>query len=106
MNMASVFSKRGWPCRMAAAMVVVLAALVILAIPAYTDDENITASCYKGNSDQGDYLGTVMIFSPESAGQRCNSLYYGCRGKCVGCFDDSDFGGEVCYDNAGRKFLH
>ncbi len=80
-----------------AAVLVVAAASVQ---PAHTD-ENLNVSCYL----DGSYLGTVMVFTPESAGSTCNSINYSCKGKCYGCFSDFDLGGDVCYDNAGRKFL-
>ena len=83
----------------------VLATVIMQAPPAYTDGENISVSCYKGNLDMGNYVGNVMIFDPGAAGQSCNSLYYDCKGKCFGCFSDFDLSEEVCYDNAGRRFL-
>ena len=90
---------------MAVAGVVVLAVLVMPVSSAFTDGESISVSCYKGDKGQGDYLGNMTVFAPESAGQSCNSFYYACYGKCYGCFSDFDLSEDVCYDSAGRKFL-
>ena len=84
-----------------AGIAVVVAVVALSMTPAYTGDENISVSCYEDDN----YLGTVMTFSPETAGQICNSLYYSCKGKCYGCYSDFDLTEDVCYDNAGRKFL-
>jgi hypothetical protein len=73
--------------------------------PVPAQDENITVSCYKGNAEEGNYIGDLTETTPENAGQDCNSLYYDCQGECLGCFPDSDFTEDVCYDNTGRKFL-
>jgi hypothetical protein len=85
--------------------VLVLAAVAMPVTPAHTDDENVSVSCYKGDSNNGYMVGNMMIFSPETAGQSCNSFYYDCKGKCYGCFSDFDLSEDVCYDAAGRKFL-
>ncbi len=95
--------KRGIALR-AVLLVSVLIAGTALVQPAYTD-ENINVSCYKGDKDDGAYLGTVMVFSPETASAQCNALYYACKGKCYGCFSDFDLGGDVCYDSSGKRVL-
>ena len=105
MDMGEWFKKRNGIFRMAATGAIVLATLVSSVPPAFTDGERISVSCYKGNPDQKDYLGDMMVFAPESAGQSCNSFYYNCYGKCCGCFSDFDLTEDVCYDNAGRRFL-
>jgi hypothetical protein len=105
MDRSEWFKKRNGFFWMAAVGGAVLAALVMPASYAYTDGESISVSCFKGDKGQGENLGNMMIFAPESAGRSCNSFYYNCYGKCYGCFSDFDLGVDVCYDNAGRKFL-
>lgn len=105
MQKVRCFRKQRWLFGVATAGVVLFAVLAMPIPVAFTGDENINVSCYRGNQGEGEYLGTVMAFSPESAGQKCNSLYYSCNGKCYGCFSDFDLSEDVCYDNAGRKFL-
>jgi hypothetical protein len=70
---------------------------------AYSQDESIEVSCYKGNSEEGNYVGNVSVNSPANAGQECNSAYYNCDGKCVGCYYDQKHDKTVCYDNSGGK---
>ncbi len=94
--------KRGAAAALLGAAILVVAAA--LPRPAHTE-ENINVSCYKGDKEDGAYLGTVMVFSPEAAASQCNALYYACKGKCYGCFSDFDLGGDVCYDSAGKRFL-
>lgn len=67
-------------------------------------DDNITVTCYSG-PDEGSNLGSLLTFAPETAGQICNKIFYACKGKCYGCYSDFDLGDDVCYDNAGRRFL-
>lgn len=74
-------------------------------ITAQADDENITVSCFKGNLDEGNYIGNVKVTKPENAGQDCNTTYYDCQGECLGCFPDKDLDRQVCYDNAGKKIM-
>jgi hypothetical protein len=73
--------------------------------PAHTYSEVITVSCYKGNPDDGNYIGNLTVPDPENAVQGCNSLYSDCQGKCDGCFVDSDITEDVCYDKSGKKYL-
>ena len=72
---------------------------------AYTYSEVVTVSCYKGNPNEGDYIGDLTVPSPEDASRGCNSLYAECQGKCDGCFADSFITEDVCYDKHGRKYL-
>jgi hypothetical protein len=92
----------GWA---AAGVVAFLLVATSLVNSAYTQDENIEVSCYKGNTEEGNYVGNLTVNTPENAGQDCNSNYYQCQGECLGCFPDSDFTEDVCYDNEGRRFL-
>jgi len=64
-------------------------------------DESVTAACYAGNRS----VGSVVVFSVSDAARACNSLYYDCRGGCVGCVYDYDYVRNVCSDVSGRTFL-
>ncbi len=101
--MKGMTRKRGAALRAALLAAVLVAASASVQL-AHTE-ENINVSCYKGDKDDGSYLGTVMVFSPEAAAPQCNALYYACKGKCYGCFSDFDLGGDVCYDSSGKRFL-
>ncbi len=105
MDVTGWFRMRSGRFRVAPAGITVVAALLFPVTTAFPDGENITVSCYRGDQSQGDYMGNVTVFAPETAGQSCNSLYYNCRGKCYGCFSDFDLSEDVCYDNTGKKFL-
>ncbi len=70
--------------------------------PEDVQGERVNVSCFKGNLDPGNYIGSLTVTSPQNAGMRCNSLYYDCQGACLGCFTDPN-GFQVCYDNDGRK---
>ncbi len=91
-------------------IVTILAAATAMVEPAYAlgkgpseiQEETVTVSCFKGNTDAGNFIGSITITSPQAAGRRCNSVYYDCQGECLGCFTDSN-GFQVCYDNDGRK---
>jgi hypothetical protein len=84
---------------------VVFTFLSLMVTPALTDDGIITVSCYQGDPVTGNYVGNLTVPSPESAAQKCNALYFGCGGKCTGCFSDFDLTEDVCYDSKGRRFL-
>ena len=81
------------------AMVIFLALIqIILPVSA---EESITAYCYR----DGRSLGSVVVFDVSNAAAACNNLYYDCKGKCIGCFNDSDYIDYVCVDRSGRTFL-
>jgi len=93
----------------AAVKAAILAAAILLAAiaatgPAYSQDESITVSCYKGNTDEGNYIGNITVNDPRNANNDCNLEYDDCQGQCLGCFLDADFN-NVCYDNSGKKIL-
>ncbi len=67
--------------------------------------ESVRVSCFKGNPEDGAYIGDITVPDPGEAGRVCNSLYGECQGACKGCFSDSDIFEDVCYDEAGKKFL-
>ena len=68
-------------------------------------DRMISVTCYLGNPNDGLSVATIMIQGPGSAGSYCNSMFYDCKGRCFGCFSDSDLSQDICVDNNGRKFL-
>lgn len=69
--------------------------------PAYPADESIDVTCYKGNTEEGNQVGNVTVTNPTDAGQACNSTYYDCDGKCIGCYYDQNQGKTFCFNNAG-----
>ncbi|MRR59370.1 MAG: hypothetical protein EG824_14345 [Deltaproteobacteria bacterium] len=89
-------------------LLVLTVILTVLAIAsaAAAQDEEITVSCYKGNLDEGNNVGNVTVTAPENAGQSCNTTYYECQDKCLGCFSDADLERLVCYDNTGTRTLN
>ncbi len=105
MDMDRSARKNGAIVRAAVLIVTFVVAAIAPANPAYPQDENITVSCYKGNPEDGNYIGDLTAQTPEIAGRSCNSLYADCQGECQGCFPDSDITEDVCYDKSGRKFL-
>ncbi len=101
MDMAIFEIAKKAPVRLA-----ILAALFMAAIvppePAYSQDESITASCYEGNTDEGNYVGDISVNNPRNAGIDCNLTYEDCNGECLGCVIDSE-SNQVCYDNDGIR---
>lgn len=67
-------------------------------------DESISISCYK-DAKSGISLGSVVVFNVANAAQACNSTYYDCRGRCIGCYQDYDYIDNVCVDVRGSTFL-
>ena len=71
-----------------------------------TDPEKmISVTCYLGNPNDGKSVATIMIQGAAAAGPSCNSMFYDCKGRCFGCFSDSDLSQDICVDNNSRKFL-
>jgi len=68
-------------------------------------DQTISVTCYLGNPNNQQTMGSIMANGPNEAGSTCNSLYYACRGGCFGCYADFDFSDDVCVDGNGRKYL-
>ena len=67
-------------------------------------DQTISISCYnEGKSSLP--LGNVEVFDVVLAARSCNSMYYDCRGRCIGCYQDSDYLDNVCVDMQGNTFL-
>ena len=67
-------------------------------------DESFSISCYK---DPGSDLsvGSVVVYDVSLAARSCNSMYYDCKGKCIGCYHDFDYIDNVCVDMWGNTFL-
>ena len=80
--------------------IVIMLTLIQIILPV-SAEVSITAYCYRDGSS----LGSVVIFDVANAAAACNNLYYDCKGKCIGCFNDSDYIDYVCVDKAGRTFL-
>lgn len=80
--------------------IVIFVALIQIILPV-SAEESITAYCYR----DGRSLGSVVVFDVSNAAAACNNLYYDCKGKCIGCFNDSDYIDYVCVDRSGRTFL-
>ena len=68
-------------------------------------DQAMTVTCYLGNPNDRNTLGSITVYSPAEAGINCNSLNYSCRGRCFGCYSDFDMAEDICVDASGRKFL-
>lgn len=81
-------------------VVVIVAGFMSLA---YTDD-SISVSCYKDAKSSWS-LGRVVVFDVAEAAQACNTMYYDCRGRCIGCYQDFDYVDNVCVDMRGTTFL-
>ena len=96
MVMPKFIIKKNIPGRLAF-LVGLLVAAAIAPTPAYSQDESITASCYKGNADEGNYIGNVSVNDPRNAGSDCNLTYEDCDDECVGCVINAE-SNQVCYD--------
>ena len=68
-------------------------------------EKMISVTCYFGNPNDGRSVATIMIQGSTSAGPSCNAMFYDCKGRCFGCFSDSDLSQDICVDSSGRKFL-
>jgi hypothetical protein len=84
-------------------MATFLAAVLILAKPVYAEDEKIEVSCYRGNLDEGNFIGKLTVNEHRNGGHDCNLEYYYCQGKCVGCLIDAD-SRQACYDDSGKNW--
>lgn len=92
-------------CCMTNAVVLAMACVLSLAIPvqqACADDESIMVSCFKGNSEEGNYVGEITVNYLRDAAPDCNQEFEGCQGACLGCVIDEQYN-QVCYDMNGEK---
>ena len=71
--------------------------------PAFAD-QTISISCYN-EAKSSLPLGNVAVFDVALAARACNSMYYDCKGRCIGCYQDSDYIDNVCVDMQGNTFL-
>ncbi len=95
-------SKKSRPAvRLTVMFVALIAMTAILSGPVFSQ-----VKCYKGNTDEGNYVGDLSsVTNIQNAGQDCNSTYPACEGQCLGCVYDSDMTEDICYDGMGNKFL-
>ena len=68
-------------------------------------DKNLSVTCYLGNPNDNQSLGSITVNGPAMAGPSCNSLNYICQGRCFGCYSDFDLSEDVCVDAGGRRFI-
>ena len=68
-------------------------------------NQSISVTCYLGNPNDNQSLGSITVNGPAAAGATCNSFNYSCQGRCFGCYSDFDMSEDVCVDAAGRRFL-
>lgn len=83
-----------------AAFIIMLVTVVQLILP-ISAEESISVYCYR----DGRSVGNAVVFDVANAARACNNLYYDCKGKCIGCFNDYDYIDYVCVDVLGRTFL-
>lgn len=67
-------------------------------------DESISMSCYKDWKSSWS-VGTVVVFNVAEGPLACSNTYFDCRGRCIACYQDSDYVDNVCLDMQGRTFL-
>lgn len=92
-------------CLLSAIAVLAMTLFLTVAIPAQqaaAEDESITVSCFKGNTEEGNYIGEISVNHLRDAASDCNEEFDGCKGSCVGCVVDSE-DNQVCYDMDGKK---
>ena len=68
-------------------------------------DRSISVTCYLVNPNDRNSLGAIMAQGAAAAGPSCNAMFFSCKGRCFGCFSDSDLSQDICVDNNGKKFL-
>lgn len=74
-------------------------------VTSVTPNTMVSVTCFIGNPNNEDEVGSLGIFSAAQAARSCNETFFDCRGKCYGCYLDFDYGEEVCMDAAGKKYL-
>jgi hypothetical protein len=82
------------------AFFIILLTVVQIILPV-SAEESISVYCYR----DGRSIGNAVVFDVANAARACNNLYYDCKGKCIGCFNDYDYIDYVCVDASGRTFL-
>ena len=86
------------------ALLSVMAVMVTGFIGPAFGDESTNVSCYK-DAQSSWSLGSVAVYDVAEAVQACNTMYYDCRGRCIGCYQDFDYADNVCVDMRGNTFL-
>lgn len=66
------------------------------------ENQAIMVSCYKGNTEQGNFVGNITVSVRENGGRDCDSSFPICDEKCLGCFFDLNSSKNICYDRLGR----
>jgi hypothetical protein len=92
-------------CFLPTIAVLAMTLFLTAAIPAQqasAEDESITVSCFKGNTEEGNYIGEISVNRLQDATSDCNQEFDGCKEGCVGCVVDSE-NNQVCYDMDGEK---
>lgn len=84
-------------------IVTLIVAVTTMVQTAYAEDESIEVSCYKGNTEEGNFVGSLTVTRPANAVQDCNATYYDCDGTCVGCYYDPKLDKKVCFDKTGEN---
>ncbi len=81
---------------------------IVLTVSCFTGpacaDDGINITCYK-DARSSFSVGRVVVFDAAEAAPACNSMYYDCRGRCIGCYHDFDYVDNVCVDMQGNTFL-
>jgi hypothetical protein len=98
--------KRGILRAMLSAWGILLVAVICAAgfIAPVSAEDSVSVSCYNLEKSQHP-LGSVVVYDTSRAAMTCNSVYYDCKGRCIGCFSDSDYLDAVCVDVRGTIFL-
>jgi len=100
------FQKRGSRLSMLFG-VALLSVMVVITVgfmaPVFADD-SVNISCYKDAKSSWS-LGNVAVYDVAEAAQACNTMYFDCRGRCIGCYQDFDYVDSVCVDMRGNTFL-
>ena len=78
--------------------------LVVAMVHTALADESISITCYNLQASESP-VGNVVVYDTSQAAGACNSLYYNCKGRCVGCYTDQDYLDSVCIDARGAMFL-
>ena len=91
-------------------ILVILAAALILAalagpVSASWGKDQIQVTCYVGPRSDNRNIGTVIVYDETMVTSHCNMMYNDCDGKCIACYQNSE-GQEICFDNAGRRWVY
>jgi hypothetical protein len=102
MNMKGLKVKNCLLPTIAVLAMVVFFALAIPAQQASAENESITVSCFKGSSEEGNYIGEISVNRLRDAASDCNQEFPACQGGCLGCVVDSE-NNQVCYGMDGER---